>query len=159
MAVQRKGRGSRAEAGCAAFSREPSEHSVPMRLRAARHGCYRYGASPRKLLRIRFLFEIPEYVAANARSCGKAFCRRPAEGAKSNRLDLGQHPIAASALNECGVAMSSSGIRVFRFMHGLVVPIQQLSRSALGCLPKGGQQRLDEYAVTFCRSFAGARWP
>jgi hypothetical protein len=111
---------------------------------------------------IRFLFEIPEYVAAKCPVVrGKRSAVALQKAQNRTGLTLGQHPNRGKRieLNAGGGNEFIGGFEVFRFMHGLVVSdFNSYPDPLLGCLPKGGQQRLDEYAVTFCRSFAGARW-
>ena len=110
---------------------------------------------------IRFLFEIPEYVAAKCPVVrGKRSAVALQKAQNRTGLTLGQHPNRGKRieLNAGGGNEFIGGFEVFRFMHGVVVSdFNSYPDPLLGCLPKEGQQRLHEYAVTFCRPLLRAR--
>jgi len=108
---------------------------------------------------IRFLFEILENVAAKCPVVrGKRSAVALQKAQNRTGLTLGQHPNRGKRveLNAGGGYEFIGGFEVFRFMHGVVVSdFNSYPDPLLGCLPKEGQQRLDEYAVTFCRPLCG----
>jgi len=73
-------------------------------------------------------------------------------------LTLGQHPNRGKRVefDAGGDDEFIGGFEVFRIMHGVVVSdFNSYPDPLLGGLPKGGQQRFDEYSVTFRRPLCG----